>query len=214
MKVGVIGSGQVGEVLANGFIAHGHTVMRASRDPSKMEAWRRSSGGNASIGSLAATAEWAELLVLAVKGTGAEEAVRRCGLDALAGKTILDTTNPIADAPPEHGLIRYFTGPDDSLMERLQRLAPEAHFVKCWSSVGAALMVDPQLPGGRPSMFICGNDAGAKARATGILDDFGWDTEDLGVAAAARAIEPLAILWCIPGFLHDDWVHAYKVLRP
>ncbi len=214
MKVGVIGSGRVGEVLSNGFIAHGHSVMRASRDPSKLEAWRRGAGGDASVGSLAATAEWAQTLVLAVKGSGAEEAVRLCGLDAVAGKTILDATNPIAEAPPEHGLIRFFTGPDESLMERLQRLAPEAHFVKCFSSVGAALMVDPDLPGGRPSMFICGDDDGAKAEARAILDDFGWDTEDLGVAAAARAIEPLTILWCIPGFLHGDWVHAYKVLRP
>lgn len=214
MNVGVIGSGQVGEVLANGFIAHGHDVMRASRDPSKLEEWRRGAGGSASTGSPAATAAWAELVVLAVKGSGAEEAVRLCGPDTLAGKTILDTTNPIADAPPEHGVLKYFTGLDDSLMERLQRQAPEAHFVKCWSSVGAALMVDPELPGGRPSMFICGNDHGAKAQATEILDDFGWDTEDLGVAAAARAIEPLAILWCIPGFVDNDWTHAYRVLRP
>jgi predicted dinucleotide-binding enzyme len=214
MNVGVIGSGQVGEVLANGFIAHGHDVMRASRDPSKLEEWRHGAGSSASTGSPAATAAWAELVVLAVKGSGAEAAVRLCGPDALAGKTILDTTNPIADAPPEHGVLKYFTGLDDSLMERLQRQAPEAHFVKCWSSVGAALMVDPELPGGRPSMFICGNDERAKAQATEILDDFGWDTEDLGVAAAARAIEPLAILWCIPGFVDNDWMHAYRVLRP
>ncbi len=214
MKVGVIGSGQVGEVLANGFIAHGHSVMRASRDPSKLEGWRRSAGGNASVGSPAATAEWAETMVLAVKGSGAEEAVRLCGLDALAGKTVIDTTNPIAEGPPDHGVLRYFTGLDASLMERLQRLAPEACFVKCFSSVGAALMVDPELPGGRPTMFICGDDAGAKALVVEILDDFGWDAEDLGAAVAARAIEPLAILWCIPGFLRNDWVHALKVLRP
>jgi hypothetical protein len=214
MKIGVIGSGQVGEVLANGFLARGHQVTRASRDPSKLDGWRRSAAGEASIGSLAATAEWAETIVLAVKGAGAEEALRLCGLDALAGKTILDTTNPIADAPPEHGVLRYFTTLDDSLMERLQRLAPDAHFVKCFSSVGSALMVDPDLPGGRPTMFICGDDPAAKAQAARILDDFGWDAEDLGVAAAARAIEPLAILWCIPGFLHDEWIHAFKVLRP
>ena len=77
-----------------------------------------------------------------------------------------------------------------------------------------ALMVDPDLPGGRPSMFICGNDADAKRQVVEVLDDFGWDSEDLGVAAAARAIEPLCILWCIPGFLRNDWTHAYKVLRP
>jgi predicted dinucleotide-binding enzyme len=214
MKVGVVGSGRVGEVLADGFLAHGHSVMRASRDPSKLEAWRRSAGSAASTGSLPATAEWAELLVLAVKGSGAEEAVRRCGLDALAGKVVLDTTNPIADAPPEDGVLTYFTSLDHSLMERLQRLAPEARFVKCWSSTGAALLVDPDLPGGRPTMFVCGDDDEAKKQATAILDDFGWDAEDMGTAVAARAIEPLAMLWCIPGFLRNDWVYAFKVLRP
>lgn len=214
MKVGVIGSGQVGKTLADGFLRYDHTVTCASRDPSKLEDWQEARGKRAHVGSLFETAAWADLVVLAVKGTAAEEAVRHCGRDALRGKTVIDATNPIADAPPENGVLRFFTTLDDSLMERLQRLVPEANFVKSFSCVGSALMVDPQLAGGKPTMFICGDNQSAKEQVRGILDEFGWESEDLGSAAAARAIEPLCILWCIPGFLRNDWVHAFKVLRP
>jgi predicted dinucleotide-binding enzyme len=98
------------------------------------------------------------------------------------------------------------------LLERLQKRAPKARFVKAFSSVGSVLMVNPKLPS-TPTMFICGNDAAAKAETRAILDTFGWETEDLGMAEAARAIEPLCILWCLPGFLRNDWMHAFKVLR-
>jgi predicted dinucleotide-binding enzyme len=214
MKIGVLGTGPVGDVLANGFLKHGHTVIRGTRDPSRLASWTKSAGQGASAGTPTEAAQAADVIVLAVKGTAAEAVVRSCGIDNLAGKTVIDTTNPIADAPPEGGVLRFFTSLDESLMERLQRVAPAAHFVKAFSCVGNALMVDPALPGGRPTMFICGNDEGAKAEVSGILHEFGWDVEELGGAAAARAIEPLCILWCIPGFLRNDWVHAYKVLRP
>jgi predicted dinucleotide-binding enzyme len=214
VNVGVIGSGQVGQVLADGFLGHGHTVMRGSRDPSRLEAWKETAGEGASVGTLPEAARWAELVVLAVKGNAAERAVRLCGIGNLAGKTVIDTTNPLSDEPPEDGVLRYFTTADESLMERLQRAAPNARFVKSFSCVGNALMVDPELEGGRPTMFICGNDDAAKDQVRDILEDFGWEHEDLGGATAARAIEPLCILWCIPGFLRNDWMHAYKVLRP
>ena len=214
MKVGVIGSGQVGQVLANGFLKHGHSVMCASRDPSKLDEWASTAGENGSVGTFAEAAEWAELIVLAVKGTAAEAAVQLADPAALAGKTVIDATNPIADAPPEDGVLKYFTTFDESLMERLQGAAPEAHFVKAFSCVGSALMVNPDLSRGKPTMFMCGNDEGAKEQVKGILADFGWEWEDLGGAAAARAIEPLAMLWCIPGFRDNDWVRAYAVLRP
>jgi predicted dinucleotide-binding enzyme len=98
-------------------------------------------------------------------------------------------------------------------MERLQKIAPTANFVKSFSCVGNALMVNPQFPGGKPSMFICGNDEQAKATVCEILNQFGWDTEDMGKVEAARAIEPLCMLWCIPGFLRNDWNHAFKMLK-
>jgi predicted dinucleotide-binding enzyme len=212
--ISVLGSGAVGEVLANGFLALGHPVVRGSREPTKLEAWRAGAGERASTGTFAEAARAGSLVVLAVKGTAAEAALDQAGADALAGKTILDTTNPIAEEPPDSGVLRFFTGPNDSLMERLQKKVPAARFVKAFSCVGNALMVNPKLAGGRPSMFICGDDEGARAEARAVVDSFGWDVEDLGVAAAARAIEPLCILWCIPGFRANDWMHAYKVLRP
>lgn len=98
-------------------------------------------------------------------------------------------------------------------MERLQRAVPAARFVKAFNSVGNAFMVDPQFPGGKPTMFICGNDDGAKWIVRGILDEFGWETEDMGKVEAARAIEPLCMLWCIPGFARNEWSHAFKLLR-
>ena len=122
-------------------------------------------------------------------------------------------TNPSAEAPPVEGVLRFFTSLDESLMERLQREFGDARFVKAFNSVGSASMVNPQFKGGKPTMFICGNDEPAKKIVTGILDQFGFETEDMGKAEAARAIEPLCILWCIPGFLRNDWVHAFKLLR-
>lgn len=211
MKIGVIGSGQVGQALADGFLKHGHEVMRGSRDAAKLASWKAGAGDKASTGDFAATARFADVVVLAVKGTAAEEAVALCGA-GLDGKPVLDATNPIADAPPTNGVLSFFTTFDESLMERLQKKAPAARFVKAFSCVGNALMVDPAL-GSRPTMFICGNDAAAKETTRGILDSFGWDTEDMGSVEAARAIEPLCILWCIPGFLRNDWMHAFKVLR-
>ena len=135
------------------------------------------------------------------------------GAANLAGKTVIDVTNPIADAPPVNGVLKYFTSLDGSLMEQLQKQFASAHFVKAFNSVGSAAKVNPQFEGGRPSMFIAGNDAGAKKTVAGILDQFGWEVEDMGGAEGARAIEPLCILWCIPGFARNDWFHAFKVLR-
>lgn len=212
-KVAVIGSGIVGTTLADGFLKYGHQVMRASRDPGKLAHWKDEAGTGAETGGLGDAASWGDVIVLAVKGTGAESAVSLCGLDALAGKVIIDATNPIADAAPDNAVLRYFTDINESLMERLQRLAPEARFVKAFSCVGNAYMIDPDLNGQTPTMFICGNDEAAKAQVTQILTQFGWETEDMGGAEAARAIEPLAMLWCIPGFLSNSWSHAIKLLK-
>ena len=212
-KIGVVGTGPVGQTLANGFLAHGHEVMRGSRDPGKLAEWKQGAGAKASTGTFADAAAFGEVVVLAVKGSAAESAVDLCGAANLNGKTVLDTTNPIADAPPVHGVLKFFTTLDDSLMERLQRKVPGAHFVKAFSCVGNSLMVDPQLPGGPPTMFICGNDAGAKEKTKAILKQWGWDISDLGAVEAARAIEPLCILWCIPGMLGQGWNHALKLVR-
>lgn len=211
MNIGILGSGMVGETLADGFLARGHEVMRGSRKPEQLGEWKAKSGAKAHTGTFEQTAGFGEVVVLAVKGSAAEACVTSCAAE-LAGKVVLDATNPIAEKPPTNGVLSFFTTFDESLMERLQKVAPSARFVKCFSSVGSKLMVDPQLSA-KPSMFICGNDAAAKAQTASLLEAFGWEAEDLGGVEAARAIEPLCILWCIPGFLKGDWMHAFKVLR-
>ena len=211
MKIGILGSGVVARTLASGFLAHGHDTMLGTRDLSKLQDWVAEHPG-VTIGGPSDVAAFGEVIVLAVKGTASAAALRAAGPARLAGKVVIDTTNPIGDAPPDHGVLKYFTTLDDSLMERLQREFPDVRFVKAFNSVGNALMVDPTLPGGKPTMFICGNDEDAKRTVRGILDAFGWETADMGTVHAARAIEPLCMLWCIPGFLRNEWTHAFKLL--
>jgi predicted dinucleotide-binding enzyme len=163
-------------------------------------------------GSFAETATFGEVVVLAVKGTVAPDALRAAGPANLAGKVVIDATNPIADAPPVNGVLTFFTDLGESLMERLQRAFADARFVKAFNSVGHRLMVNPRFTGGPPTMFICGNDDAAKRTVRGVLDQFGWETADMGKAESARAIEPLCMLWLIPGFLRNEWSHAFKLL--
>jgi predicted dinucleotide-binding enzyme len=210
-RVGILGSGAVGVSLAKGFIKHGYKVMIGTNTPSKTAELSKSTG--ASTGSFDETARFGEVLVLAVKGGAAEEALRKAGPALLKGKTIIDATNPIAEAPPINGVIQYFTGPNDSLMERLQRLVPDANFVKSFSCIGSAFMVNPDFGKQKPAMFICGNNDAAKAEVSGILSQFGFEPEDMGKAEGARAIEPLAMLWCIPGMRENRWSHAFALLK-
>ncbi len=213
-KAGVIGSGDVAKTLANGLIKYGYDVMIGTNTPSKHGELRAKTGGKAKIGSFNDAASFGGIVVLAVKGSAAESVVEGIGPEGLKGKTVIDTSNPIAEVPPVNGVLHYFTSLEDSLMERLQKKVPAAHFVKAFSCAGHKYMVDPDFGGTRPTMFICGNDEGAKKEVLEILDKFGWETDDLGKVESARAIEPLAMLWCIPGFLRNDWMHAFKVLRP
>ncbi len=211
MKVGVLGSGEVAKVLASGFLKHGHDVMMGTRTPAKLAEWT-TQNPKGHVGSFADAAKFGESIVLAVKGTAAAESLRLAVAENLAGKTVMDATNPIADAPPVNGVLKFFTNLDESLMEQLQREFEGANFVKTFNSVGLGMMVNPQFKDGKPTMFICGNNEMAKKSVSGILDEFGWETADMGNAEAARAIEPLCMLWCIPGFLRNDWKHAFKLL--
>ena len=211
MKVGILGSGDVAKALAGGFLKHGHDVTLGTRTSGKLADWAKSNP-QGRIASFAEAARIAELVVLAVKGTVAADALRAAGTANLSRKTVIDATNPIADAPPVNGVLKFFTNLDESLMEKLQREFADTRFVKAFNSVGSAFMANPQFAGGPPTMFICGNDEAAKKTVRGILDQFGWETADMGKAEAARAIEPLCMLWCIPGFLRNDWAHAFKLL--
>ncbi len=210
-RVGIIGSGGVAQTLAAGFLKHGHAVMMGTREPAKLAAFV-AAHPQVQVGSAADAAAFAEVAVLAVKGTAAVEAVRSVAVQ-LNGKTVIDTTNPIADAPPTNGVLSYFTGPNDSLLERLQAACPGVNFVKAFNSVGAAGMVNPVWADGPPTMFIAGDDAAAKATVAAVLTQFGWDSADMGSSTSGRAIEPLCMLWCLPGILNNQWSHAFKMLR-
>jgi predicted dinucleotide-binding enzyme len=212
MKIGILGSGDVGRALAAGFLKYGHGVVVGTREPEKLGDWAGHNRG-ARVGAFADAAAFGEAVVLAVKGSVAAEALRAGGSANLSGKVVLDATNPIADAPPVNGVVKFFTNLDDSLMERLQREFPDVRFVKAFNSVGHRFMVDPQFPGGKPTMFICGDNDAAKQTVRGFLDQFGWHTADMGNAESARAIEPLCMLWLIPGLLRNEWTHAFKLLR-
>jgi len=212
MKIGVIGSGVVAQTLGAGFLKHGHEVVLGTRDAAKLKDWTtKNSKGR--VEDVETATKFGEVLVLAVKGSAAVDALRSAGLANLAGKVVIDTTNPIADLPPVNGVLRFTTNLDESLFEQLQREFPGARLVKAFNSVGYAQMINPQFSGGKPTMFICGSDASAKKTVREILDEFGWETADMGAAEAARAIEPLCILWCIPGIARNDWsAHAFKLL--
>jgi predicted dinucleotide-binding enzyme len=212
MKIGVLGSGDVARVLAGGFLKHGYDTMIGTRDSAKLKEWS-THNPQAQVGTFVQTAAFAEVVVLAVKGTAAESVLRSAGATNLQGKPVIDATNPIADSPPVNGVLKFFTDLDESLMERLQQQFPEARFVKAFSCVGNTRMVNPQFTAGQPTMFICGNNVEAKSVVTRILDQFGWQIADMGKAEAARAIEPLCMLWCIPGFLRNEWTHAFALLK-
>jgi predicted dinucleotide-binding enzyme len=211
MKIAVLGSGAVGQTLAKGLRTHGYDVRIARRSADKLADFAASTGIAAD--TFAGAAAWGEALVLAVKGTAAEAALSDAGRTNVAGKIVNDTTNPIAPEPPEDGVLRFFTGPNDSLMERLQAAFPDVRFVKAFNTVGNALMINPHVACGPPTMFYCGNDGEAKRVVARIIDAFGWEGADMGTAKAARSLEALSQLWCIPGFRDNQWRHAFKLVR-
>jgi hypothetical protein len=209
MHFGILGSGHVGQTLAKGLKGLGHDVVIGSSAGNKLAAFTSETG--IAEKTFADAVAGADVVIVALKGQGAEEIIRGLA-GALAGKVVLDATNPIS-GEAKGGVLPYFTGPNDSLLQRLQKAAPAAKFVKCFNSVGAHLMVKPQFKGGTPVMFICGDDAAAKAQTTTLLADLGWAAEDVGGSEAGNAVEALCQLWCAPGFLRNDWSHAYAVLR-
>ncbi|MCB0483965.1 MAG: NAD(P)-binding domain-containing protein [Flavobacteriales bacterium] len=207
-----MGSGVVGRTLAMGLSAHGHTVCIGTRTPEKLAKWHTAHPA-VQIVTPHACASDSEIVILAVKGTAAIAALKLAGVEHLNGKVVIDTTNPIADVPPTDGVLSFFTDANMSLLEHLQDTFPEIRLVKAWNSVGSAHMVDPDFGAERPTMFICGDDNSAKETVSEILRQTGWEPEDMGKSIAARAIEPLCILWCIPGFLGKGWHHAFKLLK-
>lgn len=210
-KIGIIGSGEVGKALATGFLKHGFDVMLSSRSPEKIAEMKKNLG--AKTGSMVQAAEFGELLVLAVKGKAAISAVESAGAKNFENKTVIDVTNPIDDSSqPQNGVLKFFTNLDESLMEQLQKKFPKTNFVKAFNSIGSPFMVNPKFSE-TPTMFYCGNNENAKTEVKKILEKFGFEPIDMGKVEAARAIEPLCILWCIPGFLRNEWSHAFRLVK-
>ena len=214
MKVGVLGSGDVGQVLGAGFAARAHEVKLGTRDPKsdKVKVWIAKAGAKASAGTFAEAAAHAEIAVLATAWSGTESAIGMAGPKNLAGKIVLDATNPLVFR--EGGPPTLAIGHTDSAGEQVQRWLPGARVVKAFNMVGNPHMVDPKFPGGPPDMFIAGNDEAAKKKVTEILTSFGWHGAiDLGGIEASRYLEPLAMVWILHYIRTGAGNHAIKMLR-
>lgn len=211
MKIGILGSGEVGQKLAEGFAATGHTVKVGSRSPEKIAQWAAKNAGKVSAGSFSDAASFGEIVVLATFWEGTPAAIKMAGAGNFAGKVLVDVTNPLdfsKGVPP-----RLAVGRDDSGGETVQRLLPDARVVKAFNIVGNPHMFKPDFPGGPPTMFICGNDEGAKKAVAEMLDSFGWESVDIGGIEGARLLEPLAMLWIMHYFKTGSGNHAFKLLR-
>ena len=212
VRVGVLGSGDVGRVLAAGFVGLGHEVKVGSRDPQKLQTWADAAGSRASTGTFEEAARFGDIIVLATLGTATLDAIRLAGVDNFAGKVVIDTTNPLdfsQGMPP-----RLSIGHTDSLGEQVQRLIPNARVVKAFNTVGNAHMVNPQFPDGSPDMFLCGNDDDAKKIVTQICEHFGWGgVIDIGGIEGSRQLEPMCIVWVLHGARTGSWNHAFKMLH-
>ena len=193
-----------------GFAGLGHDVKVGSRDPQKLADWASTAGPHASTGTFAEAARFGDILILATLGVATEDAIRLAGIDAFDGKVVIDTTNPLDFS---QGAPRLSIGHTDSLGEVVQRLLPRARVVKAFNTVGNRLMVNPQLPGGPPDMFLGGNDEDAKKIVTQICKHFGWGVVDLGGIEAARYLEPMCMAWVLHGIRSGSWTHAFKLLH-
>jgi predicted dinucleotide-binding enzyme len=209
MRVGILGSGHVGRTLGPAFAKHGHDVAMATREPEGEGArvFLDAVGEAGWVDTYAEVSKWCELAVFASRWIGAAAILEACGPDNLAGKVVIDVSNPLSGKG-----LDLVVGGTDSAGEIVQRAWPKARVVKAFNIVGYNLMVSPKLPGGPPTMLIAGNDENAKEIVAGILDDFGWETSDLGDITASRAIEGVGLAWMLYG-RHAGRDHAFKMLR-
>jgi len=211
MKIGIIGSGSVAQVLGSGFLSKGHSVMLGTRDASKLGEWVTNAGENAQVGTFEETAKFGDLVVLSVPGTAIASVIEIAGPNNLEGKTVIDITNPMdfsQGTPP-----RFTATVGNSLGEQVQRLIPEGNVVKAFNSIGVAVMTDPDFNGEAATHFIAGNNDEAKAQATELISQFGWEVVDVGGIEQAFFLEALASLWVNYAFRSNNWNQAFKLLR-
>jgi predicted dinucleotide-binding enzyme len=213
MKVGILGTGDVGRTLGLGLIGLGHEAKMGSRSAAnpKVEEFVAAGGARASGGDFREAAAFGELIVLAALGTAVPAVLESAGPQNVRGKVVIDATNPLDFG---RGFpISLSIGHSDSLGEVVQRTLPEARVVKAFNTVGAVSMVRPEYAEGPPDMFICGDDAPAKAMVGDICREFGWNPVDLGPIQASRCLEPMALAWVLHGLGVKSWTHAFKFLR-
>lgn len=212
MEIGILGAGHVGRALARGLADLGHRVTLGTRTPAHVTTWSHDNPG-IEVSSLADTASGKALLILSVPGTAAAEVVGRVATHIQAETVVIDTCDPFASSEPVDAVLPLFTTSDESLLERLQARVPHARMVKAFNTVGVQYMVQPDFPDGPPSMFLCGDDAAARAIVATIITSLGWEPIDLGSARSARVLEPMASLYCAIGYHSGQWNHAIRVLR-
>jgi 8-hydroxy-5-deazaflavin:NADPH oxidoreductase len=212
MKIGILGTGDVGRVLGAACATLGHDVMMGSRDPNqqKVKDWIAKTGPHAASGTFADAARHAEVAIVATRWDGTQNALQLAGAGNLAGKVVIDATNPLdfSSTPPSLAVSGA-----DSAGERVQRWLPAANVVKAFNTVGNPHMFRPDFPGGPPDMLICGNDAGAKQTVARLLSEFGWPVIDLGGIESSRYLEALAMIWILEYFNTKNGNHAFKFLR-
>ena len=210
VNVGVLGSGDVGKSFARAFAAVGHDVMIGSRSPEKLADFVAGAGAAVRVGTFEETAKFGDMIALATLGTATSEVLRLAGAQNFDGKVLIDATNPLDFST---GAPRLFIGFEDSLGEQVQRQLTGARVVKAFNTVGNTLFYKPQLPGGPPDMFLCGNDDAAKKIVGQVCDAFGWGVIDIGGIDGARYLEPMCLLWVLHGIRSGSWTHAYKMLH-
>jgi len=211
MKIGILGSGDVGKSFARAFSSLGHDVKIGSRTPEKLNDFVAQAGPRVTASTFKETARFGDVIVVATLGVGTQEAITLADPENFSGKVTIDATNPLEFSPG--GPPKLAVGHTDSLGERVQRWAPKAKVVKAFNTVGNPLFFKPQFPGGPPDMFMCGNDADAKKRVSQICSDFGWGAIDIGGIESSRYLEPMCMTWVLHGILSGTWNHAFKMLH-
>ena len=213
MKIGILGTGMVGQNLAKAFAQTGHEVVIGTRDPTnqKIKENIQNLGSNITLGTFEEAASFAELAVFAINWAGVEHAVQLANPENLAGKVVIDTTNPLDFST---GKLKLATKGEDSAGETVQRLLASSKVVKAFNIIGAADMFKPQFVDGPPTMFISGNDEVAKGEVSKLINSFGWpEIIDLGTIENARYLESLLMVRMVHAMNHNSWVApAFKFI--
>ncbi len=210
MNIGIVGSGNVAQVLARGFLTNGHSVMLGTRDLAKLAEWLSGAGENASVGSFAEAAAFGDLVILSVHPDALGSAIDLAEIENFRGKTVIDLSNPMdfsEGVPP-----KFTATVGNSLGELVQRTLPDANVVKAFNSIGIAVMTDPIFDGQAATHFIAGDSDAAKAEASELIREFGWEIVDVGGIDQAFFLEALASLWVNFAVKTGHWTQAFKLL--